>query len=293
MKPAPFKYEAPTSLEEVLAKVDEYGYDGKILAGGQSLIPTMNFRLSAPEVLIDINGVSELDYIRPQDDGGVVIGALARASKLERDPVIAERVPLITETMPHIAHPQIRSRSTFGGTIAHADPAAELPAVSMALNARFHLQNTSSDRWVAADEFFFGMFMTLLEPEEVLTEIEIPPMSPRGGFGFVEVARQEGDYALVGVAATVILDAQGQCEDARIVYMSVEDRPVMAAQAVEVLKGQKPSPELYAAAAAAAQAEIDPTTDIHASSEFRRHLVGVLGDRVLKTAFDRALNKGA
>ena len=293
MKPAPFKYYVPTSLEEVLAYTDQFGYDGKILAGGQSLIPTMNFRLSQPEILIDINPVSELTYIRPQADGGVLVGAMTRAVTLERDPVIAERAPLITETMPHIAHPQIRSRSTFGGTIAHADPAAELPAVSIALNARFRLQNQSSDRWVPADEFFLGMFMTSLEPEDVLTAIEIPPMPPRGGYAFLEVSRQEGDYALVGVAATVVVDEKGQCEDARLVFMSVEDRPVPAVKAVEVLKGQSPSPELFAAAAEAAQAEIDPTTDIHASADFRRHLVGVMGRRVLKTAFDRAQGQGA
>ena len=293
MKPAPFKYYVPNSLEEALTYTDQFGYDGKILAGGQSLIPTMNFRLSQPEILIDINPVSELAYIRPQADGSVLVGAMTRAATLERDPIIAEYAPLISETMPHIAHPQIRSRSTFGGTIAHADPAAELPAVSIALNARFRLQSKSSDRWVPADEFFLGMFMTSLEPEEVLTAIEIPPMPPHSGYAFLEVSRQEGDYALVGVAATVVTDGMGKCEDARLVFMSVEDRPVPSVQAVEVLKGQIPTPELFVAAAEAAQAEIDPTTDIHASADFRRHLVGVLGRRVLKAAFDRALGEGA
>lgn len=291
MKPAPFKYFSPTTLEEALSFTGQYGYDAKILAGGQSLIPTMNFRLSQPEILIDINPVQELSYINAQDDGGVLVGAMTRASALERDAIIASRAPLITETMPHIAHPQIRTRSTFGGTIAHADPAAELPAVSIALKASFRLQSQSSDRWVPADEFFQGMFMTSLEPEDILTAISIPPMAHRSGCSFLETARQEGDYALVGVAAVVEMDGNDRCADARLVFMSVEDRPVAAVRAAEVLKGQVPSPELFAAAAEAAQAEIDATSDIHASSDFRRHLVGVLGRRVLKTAFDRALGK--
>lgn len=289
MKPPVFKYYAPTTVEEALALLAEHGYEAKPLAGGQSLIPTMNFRLAAPAVLIDLNRVSELFYIRPGDDGGVRVGAMARHAQVERDPLIAERAPLVHETMPHIAHPQIRNRGTYGGSLAHADPAAELPAVTVALGGKVLARSQRGQRWIPAEDFFIGLFTTVLEPDELLVEIALPPMPARTGWAFDEVARRHGDFALVGAAGLVTLDDRGRCADVRLVFMGVGEGPVVAREAMNILKGEEPSEEaIRAAAEKAAQADVDPISDIHASAEFRRHLAKVLARRVLTKAVDRA-----
>jgi CO/xanthine dehydrogenase FAD-binding subunit len=289
MKPAPFEYYAPDTVEEALAHLAEHGYDAKALAGGQSLIPMMNFRLAQPAVLVDLNRVSELFSIRPDEDGGVRIGAMTRHNQVERSPLVAERAPLIHETMPHIATSQIRTRGTFGGSLAHADPSAELVAVSVALGARFKLRSRQGERWVPADEFFVGMFTTLLEIDELLVEVAIPPLPPRSGWSMKEIARRPHDFALVGVAATVTLDEKDVCQDARLVFLSVGDGPVEAYNAAGILRGQTPSAEvIQAAAERAASEDIDPGSDIHASAEYRRHLAGVLARRSLEQAIDRA-----
>lgn len=289
MKPAPFKYYAPTTVEEALAHLAEHGWDAKPLAGGQSLIPTMNFRLAQPAVLVDLNHVSELFYIRPDGNGGLHIGAMTRQSQVERDPLVAQRAPLLHETMPHIAHPQIRNRGTVGGSIAHADPAAELPAVILALGGRFRIRSQAGERRVPADEFFLGLFTTALQPADLLAEIALPPMPPRSGWSFQEIARRHGDYALVGVAALVTLDDRNQCQQARLVFLSVGEGPVEAHQAAALLRGQLPTPEVIRAAAeTAASADVDPGSDIHASADFRRHLAKVLTRRALEQALKRA-----
>ncbi|MFC1975015.1 FAD binding domain-containing protein [Chloroflexota bacterium] len=289
MKPAPFKYYAPTSVEEALSHLAEHGYDAKVLAGGQSLIPTMNFRLAQPAILVDLNRISELFYINPDKNGGLSIGAMTRESQVEHDPSVAERAPLLTETMPYIAHEQIRHRGTFGGCLAHADPAAELPAVAVALMANMKVRGQSGERWVPADEFFLSLFTTVLMPDELLVEVAIPAMPVRTGWSFQEVARRHGDYALVGIAATVTLDKKNQCQDARLVYVSVGDRPENARQATEALKGQPLTLEVIEAAAeTAATVDTEPGQDIHASAEFRRHLVKVLTRRALTQAAERA-----
>ena len=289
MKPAPFKYLAPTSVEEALSHLAEHGYDAKVLAGGQSLIPTMNFRLAQPAVLVDLNRVADLFYINPEKNGGLRIGAMTRESQVEHDPAVAERAPLIAETMPHIAHEQIRHRGTFGGCLAHADPAAELPAVAVALKATMKVQGQAGERWVPADEFFLSLFTTAMMPDELLVEVAIPALPARTGWSFQEVARRHGDYALVGIAAIVTLDKKDQCEEVRLVYVSVGDRPQNAQQATESLKGQALTPEaIEAAAELAATADTDPVKDIHASAEFRRHLVKVLTRKALTQAAARA-----
>ncbi|MBI1881317.1 MAG: xanthine dehydrogenase family protein subunit M [Chloroflexi bacterium] len=289
MKPPSFEYYAPTTLDEALAHLANFGYEAKALAGGQSLIPTMNFRLAQPGVLIDLNPIPELSYIRPTPDGSLRIGAMTRQRQVERDPLVAERAPLVHETMPYIAHPQIRNRGTFGGSLAHADPAAELPAVTTALNARFHVRGQSGERWIPADEFYVGLFATTLEIDELLVEVELPSLPPRSGCAFAEMARRHGDYALVGVAAVVTLDNSDRCEAAKLVFLSVGDGPVEAHQAGQLLAGQMPTPEaIRAAAETAAQADISPSGDIHASAEFRCHLARVLAQRVLVRAFERA-----
>ena len=290
MKPAPFKYYAPTTVQDALALLAEHGYDAKVLAGGQSLIPTMNFRLAQPAVLVDLNHVSELFYINPDNNtGGLRIGAMTRESQVEQSPLVAERSPLITETMPHIAHEQIRHRGTFGGCMAHADPAAELPTIAVVLRANMKVRGQAGERWVPAEEFFISLFTTALMPDELLVEVAIPPLPPRTGWSFMEVARRHGDYALVGVAATVTLDGQNRCEEARLVYVSVGDRPENAVQATALLNGQELTSEaIEAAAETAAIADVEPVKDIHASVEYRRHLVKVLTRRTLIQAAERA-----
>jgi CO/xanthine dehydrogenase FAD-binding subunit len=288
MKPAPFEYFRPASIDEALALLAEHGGDAKPLAGGQSLIPAMNFRLATPAVLVDLNGISELSYIN-SDAGDIRIGGMTRQRTVERSVLVSDRVPLMAETMPHIAHPAIRNRGTIGGSLAHADPAAELPAVMLALNARFTVSSQAGAREVEADDFFMGLFTTAVQPGELLTDIRIPPSPSHSGFAFQEISRRHGDFALVGVAAVVTLDAGGKCADARIVLLSVGDRPMRAVEAAKTLTGQRASVESIAAAAdAAATTDIDPSGDIHASARYRRHLAKVLTRRVLTRAFERA-----
>ena len=288
MKPAPFEYHRPASVDEALALLAEHGYDAKLLAGGQSLVPAMNFRLAAPAVLVDLNRIPGLDGIQ-EADGRLRLGAMTRQAAAERNPLIAARAPLITETLPYVAHAQIRNRGTMGGSIAHADPAAELPAVMLALDARFHLRGPGGTRMVPAGEFFTGLFGTALEAEEMLVEVEVPAAAPRTGWAFDEVSRRHGDFALAGVAAVVQVDDEGRCTSARIALLSVSDAPVLAARAADALLGQQPGEgAIRAAAEAAAEGDIDPPGDIHASPAYRRQLVDVLVRRVLPRAFARA-----
>lgn len=291
MKPAPFEYLAPDSLDAALDILAVHGGDAKLLAGGQSLIPVMNFRLAQPALLVDLNGVRELDSVR-EEGGGLRIGAMTRQRTLERDPLVARLAPLLREAAPFIAHPQIRNRGTVGGSLAHADPAAELPAVAVALDARFRLRRPQGERWVEARDFFSGLFSTVLEPDEMLVEVALPPPVPRTGWAFLEVARRHGDYAQVGIAARVTLDGSGRCQEARLVYLSVGDGPVEAREAARLLAGTDLGDEVIAAAAdKASSEEMDPLGDIHASAAFKRHLARVLTGRALRQAFARA--KGA
>ncbi|HMB52796.1 MAG TPA: xanthine dehydrogenase family protein subunit M, partial [Thermoanaerobaculia bacterium] len=285
----------PATLPEALSLLSEHGDEAKILAGGQSLIPVMNFRLAQPSVVIDVNRVPGLDGLEATADGGLRIGALVRQSRLEREPLVAERSPLLAAAVPWIAHPQIRNRGTIGGSISHSDPKAELPAVMTALGARYRLlrrgdgdtEERWEERWVAAGDFCHGLFHTCLEDDELLAEIEIPPWPAGSGAAFSEVARRHGDYAMVGLAATVRLDGDGRYADARLAFLSVGDRPRLA-QAAERLLGEAPSKQLWAAAAEAAQAEVKPAGDVHATADYRRHLAGVLVRRVLGEATARA-----
>jgi aerobic carbon-monoxide dehydrogenase medium subunit len=287
MKPAPFAYHRASTVEEALSLLAEGGWEAKLLAGGQSLVPAMNFRLAQPAVLIDLNPIPDLDYIR-EEDGMVRIGALARQSALERSPLLASRAPLITEAMPHVAHPQIRNRGTLGGTLAHADPAAELPAVTLALGARLVLQGPDGRRTVDAADFFTGLFGTALGEGEMIVEVEVPALPPHTGWAFDEIARRHGDYGLAGLACTVTLGESGSIAGARLALLGVGDGPVLAEEASAVLEGARPSPQAFAAAAEAAAAALDPPADIHASADYRRRLVEVLVRRQLPRAVARA-----
>ncbi len=290
MKPPPFEYYAPTTTEEALAHLAEYGYDAKPLAGGQSLIPMMNFRLAQPSVLVDLNNISELSYIRPDENGGTLVGAMTRHKIVGSDPLIAKQVPLVHEAIPNIGTSQIRTRGTFGGSLSHADPSAELVAVSVALDAQLKVRSQKGERWVPAGEFFVGSFTSALEPEELLVEINLPHLTERSGWSLMEVARRHNDFALVGVAAVVTLDENGNCKTARMAFLSAGDRPMEAHQAAELLQGQAPTAEvILATAEKASSADIDPGGDIHATAEFRRHLANVLTRRALDVAFKRAM----
>jgi carbon-monoxide dehydrogenase medium subunit len=288
MKPAPFKYYAPTSIPEALELLNQHGYDAKILAGGQSLVPMMNFRLVQPAVLVDINNIPELKNIQPNGKG-LSIGAVVRHSQAEKDLQVKEKAPLIYETMPNIATVQIRNRGTIGGSLAHADPSAELVVVSTALDAEFKIQSQSGSRVVPAGDFFVGLLMTVMEPEEMLVEVTIPPLPARTGWSLKEVARRPHDFALVGVTAIITLDKKKRCKDVRLVYLSAGDGPISAPEAAGMLQGEELTPDLAAAAAhKAASDEIDPGSDIHATADFRRHLAEVLTRRALAEAYQRA-----
>ena len=289
MKPAPFAYFAPTTVDEALTLLTEHGYDAKLLAGGQSLIPTMNFRLAQPAVLIDLNNIPDLAYIQPTPEGGLRIGAMTRQRALEKSALIRQHAPLIHATMPYIAHVQIRNRGTIGGSLAHADPAAELPVIAVALDAQLKVRSKLGERQVSAQDFYVALFTTDLAPDELLAEIILPPLRPRTGWSFQEVARRRGDYAIVGVAAKVTLDALGRCDDARLVFLSVGEGPVQAHKAMALLQGEQPTPDLIVAVAeTCATQDIDPTAEIHASVAYRRHLAKVLARRALTEAFQRA-----
>lgn len=287
MKPAAFDYHRATGLDHALALLAEYGDGAKVLAGGQSLIPAMNFRLAAPAMLIDVNRLAELDVVATDGDGSLRIGALTRQRRLEREGIVAERAPLLAETVPFVAHPQIRNRGTVGGSLAHADPAAELPAVMVALDATFELASVRGRRLVSARDFFVGFFATALEPDELLVGVTIPSPRPRVGFAFEEISRRLGDYAMAGLATVLELDDRGRIAAARMVAMSVGDGPVELA-GCPALEGEVPSAETFEAAAATAMAALETNGDIHASAEYRRHLVGVLVRRTLGRAAERA-----
>jgi len=288
MKPAPFKYYAPQSVPEVLDLLNEHGYDAKILAGGQSLVPMMNFRLVQPAVVVDINNIPELSYIESHDKG-VRLGAMVRHGQAEKDPLIKEHAPLIHETMPQIATVQIRNRGTIGGSLAHADSSAELVVVTTALEAKFKIQNQKGERLVPAAEFFVGLLTTSMEPEDLLLEVQIPTLPAHSGWSLKEVARRPHDFALMGVAVILTLDKKERCTEARMVYLSAGDGPISAPESAKLLVGNEITPELITAAAEKAAAdEIDPGSDIHATAEFRRHLANVLTRRALEEALQRA-----
>jgi carbon-monoxide dehydrogenase medium subunit len=288
MKPAPFKYFSPETLDEALALKSEYGDDGKVLAGGQSLIPAMNFRLAQPSVLIDLNRIAALQGV-VKKNGSIHIKAMTRQSAVEKDNLVKKHNPLLFETMPHIAHPQIRNRGTIGGSLAHADPASELPVIAFATAARFRAQSEKNDRWLNSTEFFQGMFYVGLQDDEILTEIEFPNIKSGRGWSFLEIARRKGDYAMAGLAATIDLDEAGHITNAQLIYLNVGEGPVIAKDAANTLEGKLPIIESFSEAAKIASAkEIQPFGNVHASPEYQRHLSNVLTQRALEIAATRA-----
>lgn len=293
MKPPRFGYADPATVEEALALLARHGPEAKILAGGQSLMPLLNFRLARPAHVVDVNRLAALTTVVSHADGGVRIGALVRQRTLERSELIRERCPLIAQAMPLVGHPQIRARGTLGGSLAHADPAAELPAVTVALDARLTLRRAGGERTVAAEDFFVSFLTTALAPDELLAEIALPPWPARTGSSVHEVAKRHGDFALGGVAATLSLDPHGRVARARIVGFGVGPRPVRVVDAERALVGGAPTPVAFAEAGRLAAAGVDPPDDIHATSTYRRRLAGVLTVRALTSALASATEHAA
>jgi CO/xanthine dehydrogenase FAD-binding subunit len=283
VKPPAFDYEAPDEVDGALALLHEHGEDGKVLAGGQSLVPLLNFRLARPEVLIDVNALQELAYLRRA--GGVLrIGALTRHAQAERSPLVREHWPLLAESLRWVAHAQIRNRGTVGGSVAHSDPAAELPVVLSALDARFHVRSTRGARTLDREAMFLGQLETGLEDDELLCEIEVPAMVPGSGHAFEEFARRHGDYGLGGAAVVLEPRAGGGVGRARIAMLGAGPTPLRAGAAERALEGMAVTAEVAAEAGAEAVRDVRPTGDIHGSSEYRRELIGTLVERAVLRA---------
>jgi carbon-monoxide dehydrogenase medium subunit len=287
MKPPRFEYEAPGSVAEALALLGRHGDQAKVLAGGQSLTPLLNFRLVRPQVLVDLNEIAELTGIR-EVDGMLAIGAMTRQRAVETSDVVRRRCPLLADAMPQIGHVQIRNRGTIGGSLAHADPAAELPAVVAALDGRMVARGPAGERLLATEQFFVGYLTTALETGELLMEVRLPVAAPRTGTAFVEVSRRHGDFALVGVAATVTLDQTGVCVGCALALTGVGPTPIVARAAASALVGARPTTAMLEEAGRRAAADLRPDSDLHASSEYRQHVAGVLTRRALGHAVERA-----
>jgi aerobic carbon-monoxide dehydrogenase medium subunit len=280
------EYEAPTTVADAIDLLAEHGDEASVLAGGQSLIPLLALRLARPEVLIDINGLAELSGTSATD-GRVAIGAMTREYVAEESKTIADTLPLLAAALPLIGHEAIRSRGTIGGSLAHADPAAELPAVARALDAEFVVRGPSGERVIPAAEWFEGYLMTARSPDELLVEVRFPASGPGTGVSFQEVARRHGDFAIVGLAASLVLSG-GVISDARLAFAGLSDVPVRAAAAEDLLVGERPSAELFDEAARRATDDVDPPDDLYGSSGYRKTIAAVVVRRGLRAAVDSA-----
>lgn len=287
MKPPIFDYVAAESREHALDLLREHGDDAKVLAGGQSLVPLMSFRLAKPALLLDINRLEGLGAIE-ESDGRVRIGALTRQCELLTNPLIAEHCPLMRAATEFIGHPAIRNRGTVGGSVAHADPAAELPVLLQALDAEIEVCSAGSQRTIPAADFFMGLLMTAMRPDELLTGISFSLPGKGSGWGFHEVARRHGDFALVAAAALVTLDDRGAAADVAVALGGIGDRPLRVSAAEDALKGNPPTPEAIEAASHLVDGSVTPVGDIHASEAYRAHLGRVLTKRALRDAVERA-----
>jgi aerobic carbon-monoxide dehydrogenase medium subunit len=286
MKPPRFDYVLPRSLDEALGILAQHGDQAKVLAGGQSLVPLLNFRLVRPTYLVDLNEIPGLDGIRV-DGGRLAIGAMTRQRAVETSDVVRQRCPLLAEAMPQIGHVQIRNRGTVGGSLAHADPAGELPAVVAALDGELILRSRRGERRLTPQQFFVAYLTTAAEPDELLVETRLPVTPPRTGTAFVEVSRRHGDFALVGVAATLTVDEAGVCTASAIAVTGVGATPVVAREAAQALVGVKPTLDAFENAGRRVAAALTPDSDLHASSDYRKHLAGVLTRRALARAAAR------
>ena len=285
MKPAPFKYVAAKTLDEAIAALDGHS-DAKVLAGGQSLVPMMNFRLAKPTLLVDINRIDELKGVRA-DSGRVLIGAMTRHAELERSALVKEQVPLISEAVSLIGHTAIRNRGTIGGSLSHADPAADLPVALLALDTLVHVKGAKGARTIAIEEFFVSLFTTAMASDEILTTVEVPRTAPGDGWAMVEFSRRQGDFALASVGISLRTDA-GRIATVRIALGGVANHAIRAHRAERILQGVAPSVDLYEACAEEVTREIEPPSDIHGSAEYRKSLIRTLVRSGLAKAVERA-----
>lgn len=281
MKNPPFNYHRPATLDDALALLAEHGDDAKILAGGQSLLPTMALRLGPPEHVIDIGSIAGLDDISVND--GITLGALVRHAQAERSPEVAEHAPLVSAAMPLVGHRAIRNRGTVLGSIAHADAAAEMPAVCLATDAEMTISSSTGTRAVPSADFFQGHFTTAIESNEMLTQVRFPEWPTEAGAAVVEVSRRHGDYAMVGLACTVHAP-EGVIASAALAFFGVSSAAVRVGEAEAALVGTPPGPEAFAAAAEVVRDVLEPDSDIHATASYRRHVAGVLTSRGLAQA---------
>lgn len=289
MKPAPFKHAAPRSLDEALALLRRYGAEGKVLAGGQSLVPLLSMRLARPAVLVDLNRVRVLDYIKNgtvKNGNEVRIGAMTRQRTAELSPLVRAKLPLLAEALHYVGHPQIRNRGTVGGSVAHADPSAELPAVLAALDGSVVLQTARSTRTLRAADFFVSYLATALAEDELLVEIRLPVHDGRGT-AFVEVARRHGDFALAGVAVVLEADA-GRARSVRMAFTGVGPVPVRVEEAEAAVADRPLTAAAFAEAGRIAAARLEPDGDIHATAEYRKAVAGALAERALRLAASRS-----
>jgi carbon-monoxide dehydrogenase medium subunit len=291
LKPAPFEYFAPHELDEALGLLSKHAETAKVLAGGQSLVPMLSLRLASPGQLIDINRLVGLDYVHDQK-GGLAIGATARQRQVERSAEVAQVNPLLVEALTNVAHPAIRNRGTVAGSLAHADPAAELPATWLALDGRATLSSTRGSRTVDAAGFFSSYFTTEMAPDELLTEVWMRNLGPGEGWSFKEISRRQGDFALVGAVALMTLE-DGVIADSRLVLLGVGGTPLRVGTAESHLKGTRPGEEVFREAEALVREAVSPENDVHASADYRVHVAGVMARRVLHEAAERAAGTGS
>lgn len=291
MKPPAFEYIAAGTVEEAVSVLAQHDGEAKVIAGGQSLVPMLNFRLLAPAVLVDLNRIPGLDGVTEQD-GGLRIGALTRHRTLETSEIVKARFPVLNAAMQFVAHLAIRNRGTIGGSLCHADPAAELPTMAVLLDAEIEAAGPKGERVIAAQDFFESALSTTLEEDEIVTGVRLPGLAARTGWAFEEFARRSGDFGIAGVGVTIALDGDAVTE-ARVALLGVGQTPLRARAAEAVLQGQQQDAELIAAAAQAAASDAEPEDDLHGSADYRRHLVGVLTRRAVEAAWRRALGEAS
>lgn len=286
MKPAPFEYYDPVSKEEVFKLLDKFDDDAKLLAGGQSLIPMMNFRLAKPKVLIDINKLNELDFIR-EENGCICIGALTRECSIEKSELIKSKIPILSEAVKYIAHLPIRNKGTLGGSIAHADPSAELCLMMIALDAQIKIESSQDARWVNAEEFFMTYLTTVVQPHELITEIKIPIPPVKTIHSFQTLSRRAGDFAIVSAAVMIEFDKDGKCKNAKIALGSVSPTPFRATEAENMLIGKKLDEKLITSVAETAAEGSDPDTDLQSSEDYKREMANIFTKKGLMQVFER------
>jgi len=290
VKPKPFKYFKPHTLAHALELLSEYGDDAKVLAGGQSLVPMMNFRVVNPDVILDLNNIESLDWIELKKDCKELgLGAMVRQRTLELDQVLSEKWPIFSDAISHIGHFQIRNQGTIGGSIAHFDPAAELPALLIAMGGSVTLNNKNNSRVIQAKDFFIGPFQTVIEPDEILTGIKFSLMPETSGYSLVEISRQEGAFAMAGAISIIATDSIGNCKDVRLTLYGISDVPYVCDNVVSALVGHHPSKVDLREIVTNSTQEIDYMSDIHASKELRKHFAKVLAYRALNEGYERAL----